>query len=470
MNVTTPLMERVASALAGPPPVGTGGVPVKPGVEDDLSTGLLSVLPRQNSVYSRTMAVCDKVAAAAVQGADAAELTRVFAQASGKTVALLDPEFQFQFQAQAKGGSAGDMRSWGPADAGTAGLLRDLAVQRRTLRVPRLPGTASAWDCLATPVMAGDTVLGYLLMAGESAEATDDVDLIVASYTATLIAVALARAQTGRELGRRYQEAVMDSLLSGHFLDTEDAHRKARILGMPDSRPYRVTVARVSEPETPPRRSEDEEGDGLLARLSDSASFPALVRGSELVMLLPDQELPDIAARDHAARSRRGDPVPALPAQQLSDAQITCGVSDLMRLPEHAPRALLQAQHAIDLGIRIGRVGQIVCYEDLGIYRLLLQIGDMNELVQYAQDVLGPLIDYDSRRKSDLLGTLSVYLNQRESPKQAARVLHVHVNTILYRVHRIESLTSLDLTNPDHRLSAHVATKIIESQRVSLKR
>ena len=34
-----------------------------------------------------------------------------------------------------------------------------------------------------------------------------------------------------------------------------------------------------------------------------------------------------------------------------------------------------------------------------------------------------------------------------------------------YRIQRIEQLASLDLTNPDHRLSAHVATKIVESQR-----
>jgi DNA-binding PucR family transcriptional regulator len=62
------------------------------------------------------------------------------------------------------------------------------------------------------------------------------------------------------------------------------------------------------------------------------------------------------------------------------------------------------------------------------------------------------------------VGTLSAYLNQRESLKQTARVLHVHVNTVTYRIQRIEQLTSLDLTNPDHRLSAHVAAKIIESQ------
>ena len=151
--------------------------------------------------------------------------------------------------------------------------------------------------------------------------------------------------------------------------------------------------------------------------------------------------------------------------RQAGATRLTCGLSELTRLPEMAPQALRQAQHAIDLGIRLGRAGQAICYEELGIYRLLLQVGDMHQLWQFARDVLGPLIDYGARHKVDLVGTLSVYLNQHESLKQTARVLRVHVNTVAYRIQRIEQLASLDLTNPDHRLSAHVATKIVESQR-----
>ena len=453
MNATT-TTARLANSLAGLPDSGESQGP--------------GPRPRRlgRGAHSPTVAVCDKVAEAAARGADAAELTRVLARASGKTVMLLDPDFQLQAQA------ADGIRSWDPGEASTVRLFHELDTERRTLRAVLSPGAATAWECLAAPVMAGDTVLGYLLTAVEPAGATDEVDLIVANYTAALFAVALASSRTGRELGQRYQGAVMDSLLSGHFLDTKDASRKAGILGVADSRPYRVAVVRVSEAPTAPRprgAEPDEEADGLLARLSHRVSVPALVRGSELVMLLPGQEPSHVDARNDTAGARWGDPVPMPPVQQMCDTPLTCGVSEIMRRPEHAPQAFMQAQHAIDLGVRIGRAGQTICYEELGIYRLLLQIGDMNQLVQYAKDVLGPVIDYDSRRKSDLLGTLSVYLSQRESPKQSARVLRVHVNTVLYRIQRIESLTSLDLANPDHLLSAHVAVKIIESQRASLK-
>lgn len=61
--------------------------------------------------------------------------------------------------------------------------------------------------------------------------------------------------------------------------------------------------------------------------------------------------------------------------------------------------------------------------------------------------------------------TLSVYLGQHASLKQAARVLRVHANTIAYRMQRVEQLTLLDFDDAEDRLLAHVAVKIVESLR-----
>jgi PucR family transcriptional regulator, purine catabolism regulatory protein len=89
----------------------------------------------------------------------------------------------------------------------------------------------------------------------------------------------------------------------------------------------------------------------------------------------------------------------------------------------------------------------------------LLQIGDMQHLWQFADDVLGPLIRYDASHKLGLVRTLSVFLNERESLKQAARRLHVHTNTVSYRLQRIEQLTPLNLADPEDRSVAHVRTR-----------
>jgi hypothetical protein len=448
---------------------GPGTRAVSPMADPDQLPGIISGLSRQNSVYRRMMAVCDRVAGAAVQGADAAELTRIFAATAGKTVILLDPEFRHQAQA-GSGATAGTIQRWEPGNASIASMLRVLAAEHKPLRVPPVPGSALAYGCLATPVMVGEAVLAYLLVLDETVTEADDVDLVITSYAATLFALTLAREQTSLELGQRYQGAILDALVSGHFLDSDDARRKARSLGVGDAEPYRVAVARVSAPRPisgPGHLGERAPAEEALNRLADSMRCATVIRGTELVMLLPEQPDDRTPDRTDDAVTVPVSRVPLLIPPQTAGNQLTCGLSEPTERPELARQALLQAQHAIDLGIRIGRAGQTICYSELGIYRLLLQIGDMHQLWQFAEDVLGPLIDYDARHKADLVGTLSIYLNQHESPKQTARVLRVHVNTVSYRIQRIEQLTSLDLANPDHRLSAHVAAKIIESRQAT---
>ena len=454
---------RIGAGRSGPEPVPRAGAGAGP--DPDVQTGL----SRRNSVYRRMTAVCDRVADAALRGAGAAELVQVFSQMTGKTVLLLNPEFGLRTSAASGEAQAAAGLRWDPGETNIARLLRVLAAERRPLRVPPVPGSALARGCLAMPVTVGDTALGYLLALDEAGVTEpDDADLIITSYVATLFALTLARERTTLELGLRYQGTVVDSLVCGHFLDRDDARGKALELGMTDAQRFRVAVTRVREgatgPAEPSGPAEDPDG-ALMGRLARATPWPVVTRGSELVMIVPEPQ-PDSPGR---RRDRGGYDVAravlaGLPRIGAAGLEVTCGVSEPTGRPELAPRALQQAEHAIEMGTRLGRAGQVIRYEDLGIYRLLLQIGDMHELGQFAEDVLGPLIDYDATHKVELIGTLAAYLHQHESLKQTARVLRVHVNTVAYRIQRIEQLSSLDLADPDDRLIAHVAVKILQPQ------
>lgn len=400
-------------------------------------------LSRQNSLYRRMITICDQVADAAVRGADTRQLTRVLAETLDQTVLLFDPAFELLAQAGAA--------QWDPQDAAAGRIRRALATERRPLRLPAMPDSTLANGCQATPITIGDTTLGYLLVLDrtDTPVRDDDADLLTTSYAATLFALTMANERTSADLGSRYRGAIVDALVSGNFLDTADANSKARSLGLADPDPYRVAVLR-------PNVADETSGmvGSLASRLAGVGRL-AVARGTDIVLLLRDvAEATDVLA----------DCAEFL-ARTASTAEPACGLSERSDHPVQAPVGLRQAQHAIDVGTRIGRTGQVIAYEELGIYRLLLQIGDMRQLWRFAEEILGPLLEYDASHKVDLIATLSTYLNQHQSLKQAARALRVHVNTISYRIQRIEQLTPLDLTNPDDRLVAHVAVKIVESQR-----
>lgn len=410
-----------------------------PGQDPAVVTGL----SRQNSLYRRMITVCDQIADAAVRGADARQLTRVLAETLDQAVLLFDPAFALLAQAGAA--------EWDPADAAAGRIRRALATERRPLRLPAMPDSALPHGCQATPITIGDTTLGYLVVLDRTDPPArdDDADLLTTSYAATLFALTMANERTSADLGRRYRSALVDALVSGNFLDAADANRKGRSLGLADPGPYRVAVLRPNAADETPGTAE------MLAGRFVAEGRLAVARGTDVVLLLGDAaEAVEVLAD-----------CTTLLARTMTAADPACGLSEPADHPAQAPAGLRQAQHAIDVGTRIGRTGQVIAYEELGIYRLLLQIGDMRQLWRFAEEILGPLLEYDANHKVDLIVTLSTYLNQHQSLKQAARALRVHVNTVSYRIQRIEQLTPLDLTNPDDRLVAHVAVKIVESQR-----
>ena len=78
---------------------------------------------------------------------------------------------------------------------------------------------------------------------------------------------------------------------------------------------------------------------------------------------------------------------------------------------------------------------------------------------QFYQDALGPLVEHDSRRQSDLIRTLGGFFEANGNLAKAAQELDVHRNTLVYRLERIAALTKLDLNDSDNRLILHLALK-----------
>ena len=63
-----------------------------------------------------------------------------------------------------------------------------------------------------------------------------------------------------------------------------------------------------------------------------------------------------------------------------------------------------------------------------------------------------------------LLETLAVYLRENANLRRSAEALFVHVNTVTYRLRRIETLTSLSLGDGSDRLVAQLAIEVIRTQ------
>jgi purine catabolism regulator len=127
--------------------------------------------------------------------------------------------------------------------------------------------------------------------------------------------------------------------------------------------------------------------------------------------------------------------------------------------PGDLRRSYEQAREAAEIGERLGRPPRAVNFWKLGLldwlYHLPAEVLSANPYLGTVQE----LAEHDRRTNSDLVRTLDAYLEHGGALAEAAGVLNVHRNTLLYRIGRIEEITGMDLKDTAQRLNLHVALK-----------
>ncbi|AGM08540.1 PucR family transcriptional regulator [Amycolatopsis keratiniphila] len=136
--------------------------------------------------------------------------------------------------------------------------------------------------------------------------------------------------------------------------------------------------------------------------------------------------------------------------------RVLIGISD--RSPVSVLRGAKEvARYALAVAAERPGTIEVVPGGEIGMHRLLLA-GTPDDLrAALRRRVLGPLLSYDAEQGTDLVHTLRVFLECSGSPTRAARELHVHVNTLRYRIGRASELLGTDLTEFTEQLDVYLA-------------
>jgi len=103
--------------------------------------------------------------------------------------------------------------------------------------------------------------------------------------------------------------------------------------------------------------------------------------------------------------------------------------------------------------------GKITSYRSLGAFRLLLEVQSPDALRRFVGEVLGPLLKYAESRETPLLETLEALAAARWVRRAAARDLGIHVNSMSYRLERIETISGVKLDDPEIRVAIAIALR-----------
>jgi DNA-binding PucR family transcriptional regulator len=92
-------------------------------------------------------------------------------------------------------------------------------------------------------------------------------------------------------------------------------------------------------------------------------------------------------------------------------------------------------------------------------YERLLDSVPVPVLRSFRERLLGPLAEYDARHSAELLPTLRSFLACDGSWSACAARMYLHVNTVRYRIGRIEAITGRDLSALPDRVDFFLALR-----------
>jgi DNA-binding PucR family transcriptional regulator len=312
---------------------------------------------------------------------------------------------------------------------------------RAYLTAPRLPCRAGRHTIFG--VGRGHRAAGWVLAC--EGDLTDRADL--GYELAACVALERSRMEEGRRVERRLAEQLMVAALADG--DPAELNARLRTCGVGAAEPY--AIVNVTLPRRGATRGPDPAtlGGQVVEELLDG-EVVAAAGADGAVALVP---LRGAGAGELAARLRRGAEV----LSALPDGRLCAGLSGALTGAAGIRGGIEEAGHARRLAEARG--GGVVTSDEIYTHALLLATvpGDVRR--SFAERLLAPLVDYDRRHQSDLVKTLGTFLDCAASWQTCARLMHVHVNTVRYRIRRVEELTGRDLSAMADRVDFFLALR-----------
>ena len=300
-------------------------------------------------------------------------------------------------------------------------------------------------DVTTIELKVAESTVGRLRM--RASERPTDASLL--RLVTTLIASEVERVRAPERASEEAATSFMRAVLDGRIQVREDLIARGKELGTDLGVGARRVVIIRAHPRNPTEEDWRRRLLALAARGARSVAPGAIAAADRRRGL-----------RDRGAASRRRRRRRTTGGRRRSSASSNRGCPGFAFAVGRSRRAedpldLLRARNEALLAANVveGEPERIeLGYEETGTYQLLLpHMNDPAELRRFYDETVRPLVAYDEQYETDLLGTLSTFLECDANVNATAQRLITHRHTVRYRFERVRELTGLDVSSTDGR-------------------
>ena len=328
------------------------------------------------------------------------------------------------------------------------GIIQKLMQSEEPVYIPEIKDIGLG-DRIAISIKNSNEILGYMWLVQETGKLTDDQLIIFRKAVKTVKTEMLKRQTVNKRKDEDYQNFFWQ-LLTGHFLSHDDIVENYQKLNLVPPAQFAVLVFRFKE-EVPAKL---EQGITYLLTTSQQVSIPFyMIMGNELILIAASPR----ATLTEAMVTEFIETFITQMKNRLVADDISGSCGTIYRRLDKISKSYQEALAVHRLKQQYQEeINGVVHFHQLGIFRYLDLIIEKKQLEPYMHPVIEKLEQYDKVNKTNLLETLEIYISHDSNINDAAKKLHVHSNTLNYRMKRIIEITDLDLKSANEKMSLFI--------------
>ena len=281
------------------------------------------------------------------------------------------------------------------------------------------------------------------------------VDQLTIDRVGILVGLEMMNESARKEVEAKYIDQFLQDWLTGRIVAAEDVKIRAEACGCPLEEGYGFQAGVVRWTAGKPTVKQLQQAvKRARVRLAGCRVQATLLEGGFAFLISGPPQ----------GQARRAVDALFAELKTLEDAEgaFSLCIGNRVERADHVHLSYQQAKKILHISAICDLREPYIDYVRLGAFQLLYLLPDSEEVREYRDRYVGPLLEYDRKNGTMLLDTLKTYLRHNRNAKKTAAEMFTHYNTVNYRIERIYELLGINAELGDEFLQLQLAVKLQE--------
>lgn len=320
-------------------------------------------------------------------------------------------------------------------------------------------------------VSSRNASFGYILTEkGVVYSACDNYVRMAVEYAGIILSLHLQSRISNQRIEEKYRDEFISDLLFHNIRSEDEIHNRSRLYGWDFRDGGCVIIADVDDFKCSYLQCANNKGYENFGRALDLV-FDIVTRNIlcefenaryykqsdhiVYIISLPENKRMEMQDKLELAFVRIREQLTA-----IGQYTVTIGVGRYRANIKDIGSSFNEAQTTVTLGSQLRLSNCVLHYEKMGIYRFLASTANTEDAGALCAQYIQPIVEHDTKYRSELLRTLRTLIHCGWNLKRAARELFIHYNSMKYRRSKLCKLTGSDLSDRDQQLNVEIAYKL----------